>query len=267
MRSNAIVQRAGFPQEIRFLGYRLHPLTGAEVISEVASAVRGRRRLIMANLNLHGMAVQFDSPAMASLHSQPDTQVMIDGMPILLMANLFGHKLSKSKRTTSLDFYDDMFALGMAEKWVFAFVGADPETLKKGLAKLRERFPDLEIEGRNGYFDKADRSPGSAQAEIIEWLRARSPDVVIVGMGMPGQEEWIASVQHDVDARVLMPTGAYLDYQVGTQDLTPRWIGQIGMEWAYRLLRSPKRLSYRYLIEPLILGARLLLRPHPQREV
>ena len=252
------------PGEIRVLGYRVHPLSGSEVVEQIDAAVSARQRLVMANINLHAMAVMFESPAMARLLSQPDARVMIDGTPIIWFANLFGHNLPLSKRTTSLDFYDDMFVLGQKKGWRFGYVGATPETLELGLAELRRRIPGLDIDGRHGYFDLADESAGSAQNAIVDWMNARSHDVVIVGMGMPRQEEWIERIQARVNTLVFLPTGAYLDYQVGKQKITPRWMGPVGIEWLYRLVNSPRRLAYRYLIEPLVLMTRLATRRHPQ---
>lgn len=253
-----------WPAEIRVLGYRLHPLTGDEVIEQIGAAIAEKRRLVMANLNLHAMAVMFKSPAMARLLMQDDAQVMIDGMPILAMANVFGAKLSRDKRATSLDFYDRMFALAVREGWKIGYVGASPEVLERGLAELRGRVPGLDIDGRDGFFNIDDDRPGSKQAEILDWLNARSHDMVIVGMGMPRQEQWIERVQQHIPTRVLVPTGAYLDYQIGEQKLPPRWMGRYGLEWAHRLLQSPRRLGYRYLVEPGVLGLQLLTRRHPQ---
>lgn len=246
-------------EEIRLFSYRLHPMDGEEVINRIAAAVRRQQRLILANLNLHGMAVMYDSPGMARLHAQPDCQVIIDGMPIVFLANLMlKAKLERTKRTTSLDFYDDLFALANAEQWKIAYIGGRQWVLDVGLAKLQALHPQLRIEGRNGYFDIKDFSPYSAHSEILDWLRGYSPDVVIVGMGMPRQEEWIEAVQRLVDARVFMPTGAYLDYQAGAQHPPPRWLGHYGLEWLYRLLRSPYRLAYRYLVEPFVLAYRIV---------
>ncbi|WP_419827842.1 WecB/TagA/CpsF family glycosyltransferase [Sphingomonas sp.] len=250
--------------EIRLLGYRLHPMTGDEVVGEIAEAVASGRRLIMANVNAHAMATMFDNPPMSRLLEQPDAKVMIDSMPMLFAAKLAGHRLPRAKRTTSLDFYDTMFRRGAAAGWRFGFVGATPETLRKGLVVLRERYPALDIDGRDGYFDIHDDAPGSAQSEIVAWLNERSHDVVIVGMGMPRQEEWIERTQHRVGTRVFLSAGAYLDYQAGAQRVSPRWLGQVGLEWVYRLALSPRRLSYRYLIEPCLLLVRLVTRPHPQ---
>lgn len=252
---------AGPTREITLFGYRLHPMEGEEVIERIAEAVGKRQRLILANLNLHGMAVMYDSPGMARLHAQPDCQVIIDGMPIVFLANLLlKANLERSKRTTSLDFYDDLFSVANAEGWKIAYIGGRQWVIDVGLAKLQARHPQLQIEGRNGYFDISDFTPGSVHSEILDWLRDYSPDIVIVGMGMPRQEEWIEAVQRLVDARVFMPTGAYLDYQVGVQHTPPRWLGQYGLEWLYRLLRSPYRLAYRYLIEPFVLASRIIAR-------
>ncbi|MET0238470.1 MAG: WecB/TagA/CpsF family glycosyltransferase [Sphingobium sp.] len=259
------ISRIQAAEEISILGYRVHPLTGDEVIDQITAAVVEKRRLVMANINLHGMAVMFENGPMAKLLSQADAQVMIDGMPIIGIANLQGHKLSRTQRTTSLDFYDKMFALGVSRGWRFGYVGGTPDTLRRGLDVLRARIPGLDIDGYDGYFDISDDRPDSRQSEIINWLNERSHDILIVGMGMPRQEEWIERIQAKIPTRVLMPTGAYLDYQVGAQKLAPRWMGQLGIEWAYRLVSSPKRLGYRYLVEPAVLLTRLAFREHPQK--
>lgn len=253
------------PDVISVLGFRLNPRTGEEVIATIAAAVADRRRLVMGNVNTHAMAKMFESPAMASLLSQDDACVMIDSMPILFLANMIGHRLSRAKRTTSLDFYDEMFRMGATRGWKFGYVGGEQATLSAGLAVLRERFPGLDIEGRAGFFDMHDKRPGSAQGELLAWLKERSHDIVIAGMGMPRQEEWVAQIQDHVDTRVFLMAGAYLDYQVGAQKSAPRWMGQVGLEWAYRLARSPRRLGYRYLLEPIVLMTRLATRAHPQR--
>lgn len=268
---NKVQNSAGsaVPRALDLLGYRLHPMAADEVIGQIGDAVTERRRLIMANLNVHGMAMMYESPGMARLLSQPDCLVMIDGMPVLLLANLIKRAgLTHEMRTTSLDFYDEMFARGVAEGWQFAYVGAHPDVLAQGIDTLRARFAGLRIDGRDGYFDLRDHAAGTRGGAIIDWLRELSPDIVIVGMGMPRQEEWIEKVQHLVDARVFLPTGAYLDYQVGVQRPAPRWLGRYGLEWVYRLMRSPYRLGYRYLVEPFVLAYRIIQRrPLPNGRV
>lgn len=257
----AVDTPADLPAAMELFGYRLHPMTGDEVIEQVSGAVRQRRRLIMANLNVHGMAMMYESAGMTRLLTQPDSMVMIDGMPVLFLANMLRKaNLPRNKRATSLDFYNELFATGVRNDWQFAYVGATADVLDNGLDVLRQRFAGLKIEGRDGYFNMRENAPGTRHGDIIQWLNALSPDVVIVGMGMPRQEEWIEIVQDQVDARVFLSAGAYLDYQVGVQKPAPRWMGRYGVEWAYRLAASPRRLSYRYLLEPMALAFKILTR-------
>lgn len=241
----------------RIAGFRIDPMTSAEVIDTIGHAVETRQRLIMANINFHGMAAALDNAPMRSLLEQPDTRVIIDSMPFIFLTKILGYKLRREHRTTSLDFYADLFELGAQKNWRFGFLGTTPDNLAKGLAILKQRHPNLDIDGHHGYFDIHDTTPQSIHAHIIDWLRQRSHDILIVGMGMPRQEEWIQTVQSHVPTRVFLPTGGYLDYQIGVQKRAPRWMGQIGLEWAFRLAANPKRLSYRYLVEPFILIAKL----------
>lgn len=251
-------------KEISILGFRFHPMTKSDVIGAISSCVRAKRRMVMGNLNLHGMAVMFESSGMNRLLSAPETLVMIDGTPIVWVARLLGRKVSREQRMTSLDYFDDLFRLAAKEGWRIDYVGSTPDVLKQGLAILRKRVPGLDIEGRDGYFDVKDHSENGKQAEIVAWLNRRGADIVIVGMGMPRQEEWLESIKGEISTRVLIPVGAYLEYQVGSLALPPRWLGPLGLEWLYRLVTAPRRLAYRYIVEPFVLLFFLVFRCHPQ---
>lgn len=251
-------------REVSILGFRFHPMTKEDVVSAIRNHVSAGSRMVMGNLNLHGMAMMFSSAGMRRLLSASETLVMIDGMPIVWLARVFGMKITRAHRMTSLDYFDDMFKLGARERWRFDYVGSTPDVLQEGIEVLRKRIPGLDIEGRDGYFDIDDQSIGSKQESVLQWLRSRNSDVVIVGMGMPRQEEWLDLIKDKIPCRVLIPVGAYLEYQVGSLPLPPRWLGQLGLEWIFRLATAPRRLAYRYLVEPIYLLFLLLFRKHPQ---
>ena len=81
-------------------------------------------------------------------------------------------------------------------------------------------------------------------------MRDFKPHILFVGMGMPRQESWIATVFYDLPACVVFSVGAAFDYEAGVQKSAPRWMGRVGLEWAYRLLHDPRRLFHRYCVEP-----------------
>jgi len=69
-------------------------------------------------------------------------------------------------------------------------------------------------------------------------------------MGMPLQENWILDNLPDLEADVILPSGACFDYLAGEIPIPPRWMGRVGLEWLYRLGSEPRRLWRRYLVEP-----------------
>jgi N-acetylglucosaminyldiphosphoundecaprenol N-acetyl-beta-D-mannosaminyltransferase len=67
---------------------------------------------------------------------------------------------------------------------------------------------------------------------------------------MPKQEFWIERHRSVLSRAVIFSIGAAFDYEAGVQRAAPRWVGQIGLEWAFRLITQPVRLAHRYLLEP-----------------
>lgn len=252
--------------EKKILGFRFHPMTKEIVLQLIRENIREKKRLLLGYVNLHGMAMMYHHRSMTDFLSLPETRIMVDGMPIIWIGNLCGGKLSRAYRTTSLDFYDEMFQICSSNNWSIDYVGSTPDVLDRGIDVVKARFPNLDIQGVDGYFDLDDISAGSKQGEILEWLKKRNSDILIVGMGMPRQEAWLLNIRDQIPTRVLMTVGAYMEYQVGSLKLPPRWIGQVGFEWMFRLITSPNRLANRYLIEPFGLLFNLLFKPHPQKK-
>jgi N-acetylglucosaminyldiphosphoundecaprenol N-acetyl-beta-D-mannosaminyltransferase len=114
--------------------------------------------------------------------------------------------------------------------------------------RLGAHWPGASIQVRHGYFD---RTPGSAEeTEVLSEIADFAPQVLLVGMGMPAQEAWIARHIGALAAPAILPVGAAFDYEAGVQKAAPRLLGRLGLEWLFRLLSDPARLCRRYLIEP-----------------
>ena len=85
---------------------------------------------------------------------------------------------------------------------------------------------------------------------MVAEITAFRPHILFVGMGMPRQEAWLLHHTEFLPPCVTFSVGAAFDYEAGAQSAAPRWVGRAGLEWLYRLVRDPKRLFYRYCVEP-----------------
>lgn len=83
---------------------------------------------------------------------------------------------------------------------------------------------------------------------VIEMIEASGANVLLVGLGAPKQEVWIASVRHRLpQVRVMMGIGATIDYEAGAVKRAPMILRRLGLEWTYRVSTEPRRYLMRYV--------------------
>ncbi|MBT8400866.1 MAG: WecB/TagA/CpsF family glycosyltransferase, partial [Rhodothermia bacterium] len=159
-----------------------------------------------------------------------------------------GVPLERDKRVTYVDWLDPLMRTCRDHGFRVFSLGGKPGVGERAAAVLRDRHTGLDISARHGYFDV---TPGSAENEdVLSAIEEYRSDVLIVGMGMPRQEHWIMGNLNRVEAKVILPAGACMDYVAGVVPTPPRWAGQLGVEWLFRLVAEPGRLGRRYLFEP-----------------
>ena len=125
-------------------------------------------------------------------------------------------------------------------------LGGAPGVAEGARDALGRLFPAINVVGvRDGYF-----AAGEAAA-VAAAVRAAAPQLVLVAMGQPRQEQW--AVTHlDQCGGVLLCIGAYLDFVSGRMPRAPALVRRMRAEWAYRLVLEPRRLAGRYLIGNIV---------------
>jgi len=235
------------PASIRLMDFEVNPISSADVVSLVAEAIRKRQKWIIGNHNLHSVYLWYHEPRMRLFYEAAEF-IHIDGMPLILLANLLGVSLRRENRATSLDFFPILASRAAKENWRIFYLGSKPGVACRAAAKLSQSYPGLQMLTRHGYFN-TDKLNEENQRVVAE-VNAYAPHVLMVGMGMPLQEKWILENRGDVCANVIFSAGALMDYVAGEKPTPPRWLATLCLEWMYRLCSEPRRLWRRYLVEP-----------------
>jgi N-acetylglucosaminyldiphosphoundecaprenol N-acetyl-beta-D-mannosaminyltransferase len=240
----------------RLLGVELNALDLAAIVAILEAAIDSGRKLLLANQNLHSVYICSQDARVRAFFEGAD-YTHIDGTSLIFAGRLKGLPFHSAHRMGYMDLFPALVPVFVRHRWRVFYLGAKPEVLQAGLASIRRTAPDLEIEGHHGYFDKVSSS--EENCEVLTRINNFRPHVLFVGMGMPIQEHWIFENQPSLDTNVILHCGALMDYIAGAIPTPPRWLGPIGLEWAFRLLTEPRRLWRRYFFEPLHLLLTLFL--------
>jgi N-acetylglucosaminyldiphosphoundecaprenol N-acetyl-beta-D-mannosaminyltransferase len=220
----------------------------------IEAAVTSNRRILIANHNQHALYLYHRYEKMRKLYACADL-IHIDGMPLVYWGKILGYPLRREHRTTYVDWIEPLMAAANRQNWRVYYLGSRPGVAERGAAVFRGQFQGLQITVRDGYFDA---TPGGLDnQQVLDEISAYRPHVLMVGMGMPRQEYWVLDTLDQIHANAVLMCGAAIDYVAGAVPTPPRWLGAAGLEWLFRLVNEPRRLGYRYLIEPWFLSGLL----------
>jgi N-acetylglucosaminyldiphosphoundecaprenol N-acetyl-beta-D-mannosaminyltransferase len=229
---------------------RVTPRSADEVVDWILSDKSEQPRIV-ANLNMHALSVARSSPEFR-LYTERADLCLIDGMPILLLARMASRRwLPTSYRVGSTDWLQTLIDRNPDIQVVA--VGGSPSAALKAANSIVRQADRLAWRSYDGFNFNQQSGPKASLEEAV-----LGADLVLVGMGMPRQETELLRLVKLGSTAVFANVGGCLDYFAGEQALAPRWIGRIGLEWMYRLLHDPRRLSQRYLLEPFSLALALL---------
>ena len=160
-----------------------------------------------------------------------------DGIGVFLASKFLYGKTGLKNRLAGSDFYSLLIKEGKEKNWKFYFFGHDIDTLNK----IRLNHPDLNIVGLEpGYSYQTEK--------VISGINYSNPDILIVGLGFPQQEQWISENFGTINSYVIIAVGGGIKIFSGTKVRGPLAIQKLGLEWLMRLLSEPGRLWKRYLI-------------------
>ncbi|MFB6468923.1 WecB/TagA/CpsF family glycosyltransferase [Cytobacillus sp. Hz8] len=159
--------------------------------------------------------------------------VVPDGNGILLAGKILHTPLEE--RITGYDLTVELLTKGNQCGWKLYLLGGREEVNQKAVANIKKTYPNIEVVGHhNGFFDWKD---DAIQTEILH----TKPDLVLVALGMPKQEKWIAENIANFSQGIFIGVGGSIDVLAGEVKRAPLFWQRLKIEWLYRLLKQPSR--------------------------
>jgi N-acetylglucosaminyldiphosphoundecaprenol N-acetyl-beta-D-mannosaminyltransferase len=179
--------------------------------------------------------------------------VLPDGSGLELAGKVYKRPISENLNGT--DFIPRVLRELAASGRSAYFLGAQRRVLDACLRRVPELFPGLKVAGsRHGHFSDAE------EPEVIAAINAVTPDVLLVAMGTPSQEEWIVRNLPNLNTRVCFGVGGLFDFLSGEKRRAPGWIRSLGLEWIFRFAHAPSAKWDRVLLEIPLFVLRTLMR-------
>jgi N-acetylglucosaminyldiphosphoundecaprenol N-acetyl-beta-D-mannosaminyltransferase len=222
------------------LGCSIDRLDMADTVATVERAIASRTFTQHMAINAAKLVTMQDDPKLREIIGGCEL-VNADGQAVVWASRLLGDPLPE--RVAGIDLMDELLALAEHRGHRVYFLGARAEVLETAVARLRERYPALQVAGaRDGYFADGEDAP------VAEAIRAAQPDMLFVAMSSPLKEYFLCTYGRRIGAPFVMGVGGSIDVVAGVTRRAPATWQRLGLEWAYRLLQEPRRMFKRYAI-------------------
>lgn len=226
------------------LGVKITNLTIDTLHQAMAISIQQQKKRLILNVNIHCINLAYEQPWLRTFLNSAEI-VFCDGYGVKLGAWLMGQLVSE--RITYADWMWQLGAFCANYHYSLFFLGSRPGVAEKAAQRLQHQYPTLQITGvQHGYFDKTSGS--SENTAVIAQINQAKPHILVVGFGMPMQEQWLMENWHHLDANIALTGGAVFDYISGELQRGPKWLTNSGFEWLARLIIEPRRLWKRYVL-------------------
>jgi N-acetylglucosaminyldiphosphoundecaprenol N-acetyl-beta-D-mannosaminyltransferase len=236
---------SGFPS-VDILGVRVHELSKDDLLAQAARWCEQSQPRIITYANAHCINLAQELPHYRAALNASDL-VYSDGIGVVWAARWL--TATRLEKITGRNWIADLCNLAVERHLRLYLLGGQLGVAAQAGEKLRTRFPGLDIAAaRDGFFT------GTSETDVLAEISEMRPHLVLVGMGTPRQELWLAANRAQVKAPVCWAVGALFDLVADIEPAVPPWMNNLGLEWLWRMLADPRGKWRRYLFgNPLFL--------------
>lgn len=246
------------PGRVRVDDIAFDKVTMRETVSRIVAMARKRDRArYVCTGNLDHLVIVSRDGAFKAAYEGADL-VVADGAPIVWLSKLGAtdDRAILPERVAGSDLFWELAKASSESGIRLFFLGGAPGAAARSAQIVETRYPGAKIAGTYcppfATFDTHEE-----QRRIREIVRSARPDVLLVALGAPKQEKWIAANKDLLGVPVSIGVGGSFEMAAGMLKRAPKWVQRMGLEWFFRFAQQPKRLFQRYFVDdlPYLLGA------------
>lgn len=161
--------------------------------------------------------------------------VIPDGAGVILYLQLEG---KQQRRCPGIELAESLLrqAGQLGSSYPVFFYGGVPGVAQKAAEIWQAEVPGITFSGvENGFMTP------EAEQELILTLKEKQPRLILVGLGVPRQEIWIAKHRYLCPQSIWIGVGGSFDIWAGVKTRAPLLLRDNHLEWLYRLYQEPWR--------------------------
>ena len=228
-------------------------------VERMREALINRKQLQVATVNLDFLVKAQRMPELMTVLGKSELNVA-DGMPVVWLSKMVGSPVPCRVAGAALV---PRLMTEVARQGAGVFLlGGEGGVAKAAADWLARELPALKI---CGWYEPPRISLDDLDdAELLQMIDGSGASVLLVALGNPKQELWIARNLHRLNGvSVAVGVGCVFDLWAGRVARAPAWMQRVGLEWTFRLLHEPRRLAGRYVDDAIwlvMISMRTLMR-------
>ena len=230
---------------IKFMNTEIDNLTMEETLQVVDILIQKQKNAYVVTPNVDHIVKLESNENLKKAYSEADL-ILADGKPLIWASKIY-RKPIKEKISGS-DLFPELCKHSAKKSYKMFFLGAKEGVAAKAAEKLKEKYKGLEIVGC--YAPPMGFENDSVELDkITSLIKSVNPHILILALGCPKQEIFAHQYRKAFNVPLTFCLGATLDFEAGNVKRAPHWMANVGLEWAYRMYKEPKRMFKRYVLE------------------
>ncbi len=246
---------------IQFMNTEIDNITMDEALDRIEILISQNNSSFVVTPNVDHIIKLETGTELRKIYKNADL-ILCDGKPLIWISKWYGTPIKE--KISGSDLFPRLCERAAKNGYKMFFLGAAEGVADKAAERLKKRYEGLQIVGTYSPPKGFENNPDE-MSRIKTIIKSTSPHILIVALGCPKQENFIYTNRIELGVPISLGLGASLDFEAGVLKRAPKWMANHGLEWIYRIIQEPGRMTKRYLVDDWKI-VRLVFKYRPRRK-